>query len=250
VNVNFSSTPQHGGHIRLTAELRGRQVLVRVRDNGIGIPAAALPTIFDMFSQVDRSVERSTGGLGIGLALVKGLVEMHGGVVSVESPGEDKGTTFTVQLPMIEAGSLSPMGDVGASGEHGPGRRVLVVDDNRDGAVSLAMTLRLMGDEIRTAHDGLEAVEVAEKFLPHVILMDVGMPRLNGWTRPGVSATRLGAATSQFLPWPVGAKTATRLDPAKPGVTATWWNPLTSPNWRRLWVRHRVGKTLGDEHEN
>jgi signal transduction histidine kinase len=169
-----------GGHIRLTAEARGGEAVVTVADNGTGIPAASLPTIFDMFSQVDRPIERSTGGLGIGLALVKGLVEMHGGTVSAASEGQGRGSVFTVRLPLLRAdapsaGAAHP-GPVSAT----PARRILVVDDNRDSAESMAMMLRLLGNEVAVAHDGVEAVEAAERERPDVILMDVGMPRLNG----------------------------------------------------------------------
>ena len=130
---------------------------------------------------MDRSIERSTGGLGIGLALVKGLVEMHGGTVTAASEGEGKGSTFTVTLPVLaDQPDPRPQRRPTTGRLAGPRRRVLVVDDNRDGADSLAMMLRLMGNEVRTANDGVEAVELAEQFRPEVILMDVGMPRLNG----------------------------------------------------------------------
>ena len=140
-------------------------------------------SIFDMFSQVDRSIERSTGGLGIGLALVKGLVEMHGGTVTAESAGPGKGSTFTVRLPVLESRPEPAPADApdARPAAHGPGRRILVVDDNQDSARSMAMVLELLGNEVRTAHDGVEAVEAAEEFRPEVILMDVGMPRLNGY---------------------------------------------------------------------
>ncbi|HJT77687.1 MAG TPA: ATP-binding protein, partial [Gemmataceae bacterium] len=180
---NSAKYTPRGGRIRLSAGRRGDEVVVSVRDNGIGIPAESLRSIFDMFSQVDRSIERSTGGLGIGLALVKGLVEMHGGTVTAESPGVGKGSTFTVRLPVLdERAERAPEAppDEGARAS-GPKRRILIVDDNRDSATLLAMMLKLRNNEVRTAHDGLEAVEVAEEFRPQVILMDVGMPRLNGY---------------------------------------------------------------------
>jgi PAS domain S-box-containing protein len=180
---NSAKYTPRGGHIWLSAEGRGEEVVVSVRDDGIGIPPESLVSIFDMFSQVDRSIERSTGGLGIGLALVKGLVEMHGGTVTAESPGVGRGSIFTVRLPAL--GDRAQATPEGPSGEEprgtGPKRRILVVDDNRDSATSMAMILRLTGNEVRTAHDGVEAVEVAEAFRPQVILMDVGMPRLNGY---------------------------------------------------------------------
>jgi PAS domain S-box-containing protein len=180
--TNSAKYTPPGGHIWLTAERLDREVVVSVRDTGIGIPGEALPSIFDMFSQVDRSVERSTGGLGIGLALVKGLVEMHGGTVKAESAGVGKGSTFTVTFPVPaplprSAPVVPPQED---PTRIGPGRRILVVDDNRDGADSLAMMLRLLGNEVRTTNDGIKAIEQAEVFRPEIILMDVGMPRLNG----------------------------------------------------------------------
>jgi PAS domain S-box-containing protein len=181
---NSSKYTDHGGRIWLTANRDGDQVRVTVQDTGIGIPASALPNIFDMFSQVDRSIERSTGGLGIGLALVKGLVEMHGGMVQAESPGEGKGSIFTVRLPILRDRAESSLGEpaeAGADSAAGSKRRILVVDDNRDSADSMALMLQLLGNEIRTAHDGLEAVALAEQFRPQVILMDIGMPRLSGY---------------------------------------------------------------------
>jgi PAS domain S-box-containing protein len=180
--TNSAKYTEPGGHIWLTAERRGNEVVASVRDTGIGIPGEALPNIFDMFSQVDRSLERTAGGLGIGLALVKGLVEMHGGTVAAASDGPGAGSTFTVRLPAL-AGEPEPLpvAPADANGHAlGPARRVLVVDDNRDSAGSMAAMLRLLGHEVATAHDGLEAVAAAEAFRPEVILMDVGMPRLNG----------------------------------------------------------------------
>jgi CheY-like chemotaxis protein len=132
---------------------------------------------------VDRSIERSTGGLGIGLALVKGLVEMHGGTVVAASDGQGKGSTFTVKLPALrrrtEPLSIEPPDDTQTAAR--PKRRILVVDDNRDSANSMAMILKLLGNEVGTAHDGVEAVKTAERFRPEVVLMDVGMPCLDGY---------------------------------------------------------------------
>jgi PAS domain S-box-containing protein len=181
--TNSAKYTRRGGHIWLDAGRRGEDVVVSVRDNGIGIPAEALPSIFDMFSQVDRSIERSTGGLGIGLALVKGLVEMHGGAVTAESAGLGKGSTFRVRLPALDTHpeGVAEEAPRAGPGANGPGRRVLVVDDNQDSATSLALMLRLMGNEVQTAHDGVEALALAEAFRPQLILMDVGMPKLNGY---------------------------------------------------------------------
>jgi PAS domain S-box-containing protein len=180
---NCAKYSQPGGHVWLTATRDGDQIAVAVRDDGIGIPASALSSIFDIFSQVDRSIERSTGGLGIGLALVKGLVEMHGGTVEAASPGPGKGSTFTVRLPVVEVPAASSPGvpAEGRPGSAGSTRRILVVDDSRDSAHSMALMLQLLGNEVRTARDGIEAVEVAEQFRPQVVLMDIGMPKLNGY---------------------------------------------------------------------
>ncbi|HEV3259114.1 MAG TPA: PAS domain S-box protein [Gemmataceae bacterium] len=181
--TNSAKYTEPGGRIWLAAERQGGEVVVSVRDTGIGIPADAMPRIFDMFSQADRSIERSTGGLGIGLALVKGLVEMHDGTVTAASEGQGKGSTFTIKLPALgspRGPSADVPSDIGQPAA-GPRRRILIVDDNRDSATSMAMILRLMGNEVRTAHDGVEAVEAAEAFRPKAILMDLGMPRLNGY---------------------------------------------------------------------
>jgi CheY-like chemotaxis protein/anti-sigma regulatory factor (Ser/Thr protein kinase) len=181
--TNSAKYTEKGGRIWLSGEKRQSQVIVTVRDTGIGIPAEDLTRIFDMFSQVDRSSERTIGGLGIGLALVKGMVEMHGGAVTVESSGADQGSTFTVTLPALdsEPQPLEPAVPEAAPTEAERKRRILVVDDNRDSALSMALMLKLLGNEVRTAHDGVQAVELAESFRPEVVLMDVGMPRLNGY---------------------------------------------------------------------
>jgi PAS domain S-box-containing protein len=181
--ANSAKYTKRGGHIWLSALRRGEEVVVSVRDDGIGIPAESLSSIFDLFSQVDRSIERSTGGLGIGLALVKGLVEMHGGTVSAESDGVGKGSTFTVRLPAAVSTPEPVTAETPDRGPStgGPRRRILVVDDNRDSAISLARVLKLLGNEVHTAHDGVAATEAAHEFRPEIILMDVGMPRLNGY---------------------------------------------------------------------
>ena len=134
-----------------------------------------------MFAQVDPRGDRSSGGLGIGLALVKALVEMHGGTVTGESAGLGQGSTFRVRLPTVVEPSAAPRPASGAASNVAPGRKVLVVDDNVDAAKSMSMMLRLLGNETRTAHDGLQAVATTREFQPDVILMDLGMPRVDGF---------------------------------------------------------------------
>jgi PAS domain S-box-containing protein len=178
---NSAKYTRRRGRVWLKAKREGREIVVSVMDTGIGIPPEALPSIFDMFSQVDRSIERSTGGLGIGLALVKGLTEMHGGTVSAASEGVNKGTTFTVRLPIAEETLSSSDAPFDERAKTAPRRRrILVADDNRDSAESMAIMLELLQNDVVTAHDGLDVLAKAEEFRPEVILMDVGMPKLNG----------------------------------------------------------------------
>jgi signal transduction histidine kinase len=174
-------TPQ-GGRISLTAERDGSELRVRIRDTGIGVAPDQLPRLFEMFYQADRSLERAQGGLGIGLTLVQRLVELHGGRVEARSDGIGHGSEFVVCLPVSAAqtgnGASADLSDGAA--ERG-GRRILVVDDNRDSADGLALLLELGGDEVRTAYDGLAALEAAAQFRPEAVLMDIGMPGLNGY---------------------------------------------------------------------
>lgn len=171
-------TPR-AGQITLRAERREGDVVVTVKDTGIGIPAEALTRIFEMFSQVDRSLERSTGGLGIGLALVKTLVEMHGGTVEALSAGDGQGSEFVVTLPVASDGPRAVRQDVPVPRSSGA-RRILVADDNPDSADSLARLLRISGHEVHTRYDGPEALGAVEELRPDVVLLDIGMPKLNG----------------------------------------------------------------------
>jgi CheY-like chemotaxis protein len=181
--VNAAKYTDRGGRIWLTARREGSDVVVSVRDTGIGIPADHLPRLFEMFSQVAPALERSQGGLGIGLALVKGLVELHAGSVTARSDGPGHGSEFIVRLPMVIAPAARGPQPAAAAVDAPAGsrRRILIVDDNVDAARSLGMMLSLQGNEVRLAHDGLEAVEAAAKFRPEVALLDIGMPRLNGY---------------------------------------------------------------------
>jgi PAS domain S-box-containing protein len=176
-----------GGRIWLTAELTSKgdpspEVLIRVRDTGIGIAADQLDRVFDMFVQLDTSLERSVSGLGLGLTLAKSLVELHGGSIEVHSPGAGHGSEFVVRLPiLVEAPQLPPPEPVPSELKAAPGRRILVVDDNEDSAESLTVLLNLAGHQTQTAYDGLEAIEAAAAFKPDVVLLDIGLPKLNGY---------------------------------------------------------------------
>ena len=177
---NAAKYSEPGGEIVVTVTGTNDEVSVSVRDRGIGIAAEQLPAVFDMFSQVEHSIERSRGGLGIGLSLVQRLVEMHGGRIEVHSDGPGCGSEFVVNLPRV-------VHDVAPSTERAPeppsadaARRILVVDDNRDGAETLSMILALAGYETRVTHDGLDALDEVARFHPDVILLDIGLPKLNG----------------------------------------------------------------------
>jgi signal transduction histidine kinase/ActR/RegA family two-component response regulator len=182
---NAAKYTEPGGRISLSAERDGDDAVLRVADTGVGIPREMLARIFDMFAQADRSLERAQGGLGIGLTLVRRLVEMHGGTVKADSAGTGKGSEFTVRLPAAPAGAQLAGARPGPADEEDEVvtavRRILVVDDNKDAADSLAMLLRMLGNEVHTAYDGVDAVGAASGFRPDVVLMDIGLPRLNGY---------------------------------------------------------------------
>jgi CheY-like chemotaxis protein len=170
-----------GGKITVTAERHGADAVVTVEDNGVGIPADKLDSIFEMFTQVDQSLERSQGGLGIGLTLVKRLVELHDGSVEARSVGKGHGSEFVVRLPMaIESPETTKSGPIAAQEPAHP-RRILVVDDNEDAVSTLSILLRVTGNETYAAHDGATALEAAENHRPDVVLLDIGLPTLNGY---------------------------------------------------------------------
>jgi CheY-like chemotaxis protein len=175
-------TPSHG-HIQLTAYCEGQTVVIAVQDNGIGISKEILPIIFDMFVQAESSRESTISGLGIGLPLVKGLVELHGGQVEAASPGLGHGSTFTVRLPLTteKTAEKPPQNPLTETSGKAPARRILVVDDNVDIADSTAAVLETLGHQARVAYNGESALKAAREYRPDVILLDLGMPRMNGY---------------------------------------------------------------------
>jgi PAS domain S-box-containing protein len=202
--ANAAKYQDNGGHIWLSACREGGEVVFRVRDRGLGIPRDKLSEVFELFAQVDRTIDRSQGGLGIGLALVRSLVQMHGGSVTAASDGPGTGSQFTVRLPALPEEPSPPGGEApNRAAVRTPGRRVLVVDDNVDSAESLAMVLRLSGHEVRTVHEGAAVLGAARDFRPQAVLLDIGLPggltgydlapRLRG--EPGLGSVLLIALT-------------------------------------------------------
>jgi signal transduction histidine kinase len=180
---NAAKYTEKGGDVWLTAKRQGDEAVVSVRDTGIGIAAEHLAYVFEIFSQLTPALERSQGGLGIGLSLVRGLIELHGGRVEARSEGTGRGSEFIVRLPVVDEPVRHEVQEPAAGHPvvEDRKRRILAVDDNRDAADSLALILQMMGHEVQTAYDGREGVELAEAFRPDVVLLDIGMPRLNGY---------------------------------------------------------------------
>lgn len=180
---NAAKYTDPGGRISLAAEREGDDAVIRVKDTGIGIASDILPRIFDMFTQAGLTLERAQGGLGVGLALVDRLVKLHGGSVSAYSGGLGKGSQFTVRLPLQTAHRQLELEPRPQAARSGPEKRcrILVVDDNQDSADSLAMLLQMLGHEVKTANDGEHALEAAAEFRPDVGILDIGLPKVNGY---------------------------------------------------------------------
>jgi signal transduction histidine kinase/CheY-like chemotaxis protein len=201
--TNAAKYTPPGGQIRVSAALDGNDVVLRVRDTGMGIDAEMLPRVFDLFTQDRQAIDRAQGGLGLGLAIVRSLVELHGGSVSAHSDGRGRGSEFVVRLPHQAIEPVGPLADVEANPALSPtGIRVLVVDDNHDAAVMLGEALTQAGHRTALAHDGLDALEVATRFEPDVALLDIGLPVMDGFelarqirSNPALASTRLIAVT-------------------------------------------------------
>jgi signal transduction histidine kinase len=178
---NAAKFTPRGGHIELSTGREDDHVVLRITDNGAGIAAEALPQVFELFSHTDRRADRASTGLGVGLALVRRLVEMHGGRVTAKSEGPGTGTEVAIRLPLVEPVSAQETAAPPAAANGTESRRILVVDDNVDAADALAMLLRLSGHDAVTAFDGVEALGLAANFRPDIVLLDIGMPRLDGY---------------------------------------------------------------------
>ncbi|QBE67522.1 response regulator [Pseudoduganella lutea] len=199
--TNAAKYTPRNGRIRVAAHADGDIAVITVTDNGIGIPAESLDAVFDMFTQVARHMERSNGGLGIGLSLVRRLVALHGGTATAASPGAGQGSTFTIRLPL--AGTAAPLAEPSPSARAATRRlRILIADDNVDAAHSLSDLLALDGHDTRVAADGAAALDVAAQFQPEVVFLDIGMPGMDGYETarrlrgvPGLDGVRLAALT-------------------------------------------------------
>jgi PAS domain S-box-containing protein len=181
--TNAAKYTEQGGHIWLTTQRVDDEAEIRVQDDGIGIDPGLLPRIFDLFTQADNSLDRTQGGLGIGLTLTRTLVEMHGGTIVALSEGAGKGSEFVVRLPLASVPALEPAANGNKDAAEGGHRtlRVLVVDDNVDAARSLSLFLKRAGNETEVAHDGATALDAAGSFQPDVVLLDIGLPGMNGY---------------------------------------------------------------------
>jgi signal transduction histidine kinase/ActR/RegA family two-component response regulator len=179
LNNAVKFTPR-GGHIRFTAERQSEQAVVRICDTGVGIAPDVLPRVFDMFHQAESALDRSTGGLGIGLALARSLVSMHAGEIDVRSPGTDHGTEVEIRLPITTAATASTV-VAEAAPVSGQTLRVLIVEDSLDAAEMMDVAVSRLGHVTRVAHDGAAAVTAAVDFAPHVIFLDIGLPVMNGY---------------------------------------------------------------------
>jgi PAS domain S-box-containing protein len=180
--INAAKYTDPGGHIQLRAAQRDDEVVVSILDNGVGISADMMPRLFTMFSQADEVIGRAEGGLGVGLSLVRGLVTLHGGRVEARSDGPGRGSEFIVRLPI--GAPLRETSEIETAAEGpvvGAGLKILVVDDNRDAADACAALLELSGHHVRTAYTGRRALELAEAFHPHVLLLDIGLPDIDGY---------------------------------------------------------------------
>ena len=201
VLANAIKYTERGGRIALTLEVRGKQAVIRVRDNGVGIDAKLLGSIFEPFTQADTAKSRSQGGLGIGLALVRTLAELHGGSVEAHSDGPGKGAEFLVRLPLAPGAPVEPRAAEVDRPSAAP-VKILVVDDNHDTADTLADILRDWGHDVRGVYSGASGIETSVSWRPDLILLDLGMPVMDGYEvarrmreRPELDGTRIVAFT-------------------------------------------------------
>jgi two-component system CheB/CheR fusion protein len=182
--ANAAKFTEPGGTVSIAAERGDGEAVIRVRDTGMGITADVLPRIFELFTQGGRTLDRSQGGLGIGLTLVRRIVELHGGTIQAKSAGAGRGSEFVVRLPALSGGAADARTVIGAGtplGQSSRPKRVLIVEDNPDAAESLRLLLQILGHHVRAVHDGLAALEAARANLPDLMLIDIGLPGMDGY---------------------------------------------------------------------
>jgi CheY-like chemotaxis protein/two-component sensor histidine kinase len=179
--TNAGKYTQQGGRVTIRARRHDQDAVIQIIDTGVGLPPEMLNRVFELFAQADRTLDRSEGGLGIGLTVARKLAEMHGGSIAVSSEGLGKGTTFTVRLPLSSQPMHSGQPTAPSTEAEQERLRILVVDDNRDTATSCSMLLTQMGHEVDTAYDGIAALEHARSFRPQVLFLDIGLPGMNGY---------------------------------------------------------------------
>ena len=245
---NAAKYTERGGQIRLAAEQAGHHVRVRVTDSGIGISPAQLPDLFKMFTQGEHSIERAQGGLGIGLGLARSLVEMHGGTIEASSAGPGSGSEFVVRLPVAVAASPAeePAPAAGSTARaDAPALRVLVVDDNQDSADSLSALLQLMGHEVRTAYDGIEAVAAAGAFAPDLVLLDIGLPRMNGYEAARRIRKQPGGRDMTLIAVTGWGQDDDKRRSREAGFNLHITKPLDPATLERLLVRSPSGRLVG-----
>jgi CheY-like chemotaxis protein len=197
--MNAAKYSDAGSQIVLVCTVHDEMLSLLVKDNGIGIAPESISGIFEMFSQVDGQTGRSDGGLGIGLALVRGLTELHGGSVTARSSGLGHGSEFIVRLPIAPRSSTASYGEAAPATQHLARQRVLIADDNRDAADSLGILLEMAGHEVRIAHLGQEALALAQAFRPNIALLDIGMPDLSGYEVAAALRRQPWAKTLQLI---------------------------------------------------
>ena len=232
---NAAKYMQPGGRVTLTTAREGGEVVVRVRDAGIGIAPDLLPHVFDLFTQSHEAAALSQGGLGIGLTLVWRLVAMHGGKVEAHSAGLGLGSEFVVRLPALaEKSSSGPAAGKGGADGEASSRRVLLVDDNVDSADSLAELLRLWGHEVRAVHDASEALAAARTFRPDVAVLDIGMPNMNGYEVARLLRTQGGLNGTAFVALTGYGQDSDRRRSAEEGFRAHLVKPVDPGALREL----------------
>ena len=241
---NAAKFTDAGGRIVLKASRKGRHAIISVKDTGIGIPKELVPTVFELFTRCHPESDLGQGGLGVGLALARRLTEMHEGTITVHSDGPGQGAEFVVSLPLL-ATEAAPARDHSHESQGIPAvapRRVLIVDDSHDAAESLAMLLELRGHEVRMAHDGLEALAVAETFKPHIALLDLGMPKMDGYEAAREMRRHAWGKSATLIAITGWGQQQDRQRTAEAGFDAHLVKPVTAAD-----VLHAVAASLSQE---